>query len=836
MAEVKEPPDLPIQALREAIAAAVQLGNRLVVTAPTGSGKSTQVPRFLLACPEVRGQILVLQPRRLAARVLAERVAFELGEPPGQTVGYRTRFEHCGGASTRLWFITEGLLPRRLLDSPLLDGVGAVVFDEFHERSLTADVSLGLLRRLQARRPDLRLLVMSATLDAEGVCAFLEGCPHLHAEGRRYPIDIHYAERPLGLDVWDDVARAAAGIVRQGLEGDLLAFLPGVHEIRRAMESCHRMLGQVDVLPLYGDLPPEMQHRVMQPGGRRRVILATNIAETSLTVPGVRHVIDSGLVRLSRYDAGRGVNLLELTPISRSAADQRAGRAGREAPGTCQRLWTAGEQQRKPSRTPAEVQRVDLSEAVLLLGALGAGDPAQFDWFEAPSAEALTLAVEELRDLGLLQAGGFGLTTLGRDVSRLPAHPRLGRLLCAAAQEGCLEEAALAAAVLGERPVVRPGVTLSPRDGLQSDLLAVVDLLRAAHAAGFRPDFCEQQGILGGPARQAWAASRILLGAAQRLGWSDIPANDRAQAFGRSVLAAFPDRFARRRDAGTLLCELRNCRSAELARESCAREARLLVAAEIREVGGRGRPVKSLLSLVTEVREEWLLDLFPEAWQSADTTFWDERRHQVLRRVRTTCLGVTLEDKEIAEVDSNKAAELLAAQVATGSLPLHGWTREVDEWIERVRWTAATFPERKLITYDDTDRALIYRDLCAGASRYREIKDKPCLDIVRRALSWDDLRFVEQMAPGVVPLPGGRRLRLEYHPGQPPKGRARIQDLYDLRQTPRVAGGRVPLLLEILAPNLRTVQITEDLEGFWREGYPRARKELARKYPKHEWR
>jgi ATP-dependent helicase HrpB len=836
MTEAMRPSSLPIHTIREAITAAVQGGNRLVVTAPTGSGKSTQVPQFLLACPEVRGQILVLQPRRLAARVLAERVAFELGEACGQTVGYRTRFEHCGGPATRLWFITEGLLPRRLLDSPLLDGVGAVVFDEFHERSLTADVSLGLLRRLQASRPELRLVVMSATLDAESVCRFLDDCPHLHAEGRLYPIDIRYADRPLSQEVWNDAARAAAGIIGQGLAGDLLVFLPGVHEIRRAMESCHRLLGQVEILPLYGDLPPEMQHRVMQPGSLRRVILATNIAETSLTVPGVRHVIDSGLARLSRYDAGRGVNLLELTPISRAAADQRAGRAGREAPGTCHRLWTAGEQQRKPSRTPAEVQRVDLSEAVLLLGALEAGDPAQFDWFEAPTVESLALAVGELRDLGLLQTDGFALTTLGKDVSRLPAHPRLGRLLCAAAHEGCLEEAALAAAVLGERPVVRPGVTLALRDGLQSDLLAVVDLLREAHAAGFRPDFCEARGVLGGPARQAWAASRILLAAAQRLGWSCAPAKDRAEAFGRSVLAAFPDRFARRRDAGTLLCELRQCRSAELARESCAREAHLLVAAEIREVGGRGRPLKSLLSLVTEVREEWLLDLFPEAWQSEDTTYWDDRRHQVLRRRRTTCLGVTLEDKEITEVDPDKAAELLAAQIGTGTLPLHGWTREVDEWIERVRWTAATFPERKLITYDDTDRALIYRDLCAGASRYREVKDKPCHDVVRNALSWDDIRFVEQMAPGVVQLPGGRRMRIEYQSGRPPKGRARIQDLYDLRQTPRVAGGRVPLLIEILAPNLRTVQITDDLEGFWREGYPRARKELARKYPKHEWR
>ena len=831
------PAELPVVSIRDAILAAARDGNRLVITAPTGAGKSTQVPQYLLRTAGVRGRILVLQPRRLAARVLAERVAQELGETPGQTVGYRTRFEHCGNQATRLWFLTAGLLPRLLLESRDLEGVGAVVFDEFHERSLTADVSLSLVRQLQAqRRPDLRLLVMSATLDAAAVCAYLGGCPHLHAEGRLYPIDLRYAPRPASPEIWDEAARAVAEIVRLGQPGDLLVFLPGLYEIRRAMESCRRLLSQIELLPLYGDLPGDMQHRVMTPGAGRRVILATNIAETSLTVPGVRHVVDSGLARMSRYDPGRGINLLELGPISRAAADQRAGRAGREAPGTCLRLWTLAEQQRKPSRTPPEVQRVDLSEAVLLLAALGMGDPAAFGWFEAPLPEALSLALAELRDLGLLESTGFHLTALGAEVVQIPVHPRLGRLLQAAAREGCLGDAALAAALLGERPVMRPGIDLKPRDGVQSDLLAVVDLVRQAHAAGFNAAFCTERGVQSAPARQAWAAARILLEAARRLGWREECAADRAEAFGRALLAAFPDRLARRRDAGTLVCELRHGRLAELARESAARDAVLVVAGEIRDVGGRGRPLKTLLSLVTEVREEWLMDLFPDAWKTDDTLFWDDRRHQVLRRIRTTCLGVTLEDRELSEVEPERAADLLAAHLAGEGLPLHGWSREVEEWIQRVRWTAATFPERHLPTYSEADLALLYRRLCAGASRYREVKDKPCLDVVRHLLSREEMHFVEQMAPAFVPLPGGRRLRLEYQAGCPPKGRARIQELYDLRQTPRLGGGRSPALIEILAPNMRTVQITDDLEGFWRDGYPRAKKELARKYPKHEWR
>jgi ATP-dependent helicase HrpB len=363
-----------------------------------------------------------------------------------------------------------------------------------------------------------------------------------------------------------------------------------------------------------------------------------------------------------------------------------------------------------------------------------------------------------------------------------------------------------------------------------------VDQVRAAHAAGFRAEVCEAQGILATPARQVWAAARVLRDAVRRLGWAERAARDPGEAFGRSILAAFPDRLARRRDAGTLICELRHGRTAELARESCARDAELLVAAEVREVGGRGRPLKTLLNLATAVREEWLMELFPEAWRIEDATLWDERRRQVVRRVRTTCLGVTLEDKELPEVDPEKAAELLAARLAAGNLPLHGWSRDVDEWIERVRWVAATFPERALPTYGDEDRARILRDLCAGSSRYREVKEKPCLDAARRLLRRDDGRFVEEMAPAHVQLPSGRRLRIEYQSGRSPKGRARIQDLYGLAQTPCVAAGRIPLLVEILAPNLRTIQITDDLAGFWRDGYPRAKRELARKYPKHEWR
>lgn len=817
-----------------------------MVTAPTGSGKSTQVPQYLLADCLRGGRILVLQPRRLAARLLAERVAEELGSRLGGAVGFQTRYERALSAETRIQFITEGLLPRLLLSNRTLEGIDAVVFDEFHERGLSSDVGLALVRELRrATRPDLMVVVMSATLAAEPVCAFLDGCPHLHAEGRRYPVETSYLTKPSPKPVWESAADTVSEVLRTEAEGDVLVFLPGMFEIRRTCEILQARWPQksLAVFPLYGELPPERQHEAVGWRETRKVIVATNVAETSLTIPGVRHVVDSGLVRQAHYDAVRGFDVLEIVPIARDSADQREGRAGREAPGTCRRLWTQGEQRHKAPHTLPEVERMDLAGTVLSLKALGVNQPAAFGWFEPPRPEALNQAETLLAMLGAVDRQG-NLTDRGRDLSGFPTHPRLALLLQAAAAAGCLEDAALVAAVLSERSPT----TGSPREQRRqqreesvdfgqepaSDFAVLIPLLHEAKEARFDRDACDRLGLHANASRQIWQAAAHFLSYARQ---ADLLTNtERGVSLSRCLLRAFPDRLARRRDQGTLLCDLREGRRGELARESVARDETLLVVTEIRETSGRGRGPKTILSLACGVREDWLLEDFPDAWEEEDEIVWDERREQVIRRRRLACLGICLEEGESTNVPADRAAEMLAERVLAGKLQLEGWNQDVENWINRVRWVASIFPEKGLSTYDETEQAVIIREICAGVTRYRDLRTKPCLDAVRHALSWNDLRFVEDMAPATVTLPNGRRMKIHYSLDKPPLGRSRIQDFYGLEETPKVAGGRVPLLLEILAPNMRTVQITDSLERFWRDIYPRAKQELARRYPKHEWR
>ncbi len=561
---------LPIFRIRDEFAAALRHTNRIVLTAPTGSGKSTQAPQFLLDAPDgvlAPGQILVLQPRRLAARMLAERVAEERGGRLGDEVGFQTRFETAVSAGTRLRFITEGILPRMLLSDPALRGVAAVVFDEFHERSLATDLSLALVRALQeTRRPDLKLVVMSATLDAARLMEYLSfavppsggkdaagaggntdehgrartntdtratppdgaAAPisnvkvpisppaHLHAEGRRYPVEIRYRKHGPGTaQPWDLAADALGELLAEGAAGDVLLFMPGSYEIRRTVEACRRHAGAgVTILPLYGDLPAEQQHQVMRPDpARRKIIVATNIAETSLTIPGVRHVIDSGLARIQRFDAARGFNTLFVEPVSRASADQRAGRAGREAPGICIRLWTQLEQNHRPAHQDAEIARVDLAETVLSLRMLGF-QPHAFPWFEPPPPTAVEAAVTLLADLGALaperatqntqHETPVAVTPAGRRMSQLPAHPRLARLLLEASERGCLREATLLAAILSERNALLAARTedAPAEDPHDSDLNRLMTLLHQTRAAHYDPAFCTRLGVNATAARQ----------------------------------------------------------------------------------------------------------------------------------------------------------------------------------------------------------------------------------------------------------------------------------------------------------------------------------------------
>ena len=843
-------PSLPIYDIEDAFRTQLRSSGRVVVTAPTGSGKSTQLPKWLLEEIPPDRRVIVLQPRRLAARLLAERVAWELGGKTGQLAGYLTRFEKSAGSRTRLLFVTEGILTRMLLSPDGLADCGAVVFDEFHERTINADLGLAMVEHLRRTvRPDLKLVVMSATIDAGGVSDYLGGCPVLESRGRLFPVEISYTPRN-DLPLCRNAAKALGQLIDAGAAGDVLIFMPGAGEIRRCMdEIAARDYGErLRVLPLYGELRPEDQRAVFEPCAVRKVIVATNIAETSLTIPGVCIVIDSGLVKQGRCESGRGVDVLELVACSRDAADQRAGRAGREGPGICRRLWSGIDQDHRVAHTTPEIRRMDLAEAVLSVHCYGFRDDGAFPWFEAPPEKGVAAARELLRRLGILADDGT-VTPLGRSVQRFPTHPRIALMLHEGSRHGCYELSCGAAALLGARPLMAGGFSREAATELrgqvrrsarelaapESDIIAQLQLVRQAAAAHFAPEACERLGVNVGAARDIDRDCANFLRLRPRDAAATVP--DASLQLSRVMMRCFPDRLARRCDRGTLNCELAHRQRAVLSERSLVRDEPLMVAAEIRETTLKNRPGSGLeLSLACGVREEWLWEDFPGELQEQDEIFWDNARQQVLRRVTLSCLGVVLEERVRTDPDPEVAARLLAEQLDANATPLLGWDDDCERFIDRVHFLSEHFPDLELPRYDESARAQVRMALCAGQTRYSAVRSKPALPYVQSLLTPRQLAAVQRLAPETVPLPRGRKLRITYQPGQPPKGRARIQELYDVKGPLAVGDGKIPVLLDILAPNYRTVQITDDRPRFWTVYYPALKTQLSRRYPRHEWR
>jgi ATP-dependent helicase HrpB len=840
-------PDLPIHLIRDEILSTLRSSNRLVLTAPTGSGKTTQVPQFLLkaATSVANGapqQIIVLQPRRIAARMVAERVARELGTQVGDVVGYQTRHDSRVGSNTIIRFLTEGLFLRQLQGNPTLRGVSHVLLDEFHERNLATDTAIALVKSLQeSHRPDLRMIVMSATLDVRRVSAYLNS-PTLETHGRLYPVQTHYLQKRTDADPWDLAADAVAELLDRRESGDVLIFMPGAYEIRRTIERCERHDQPGDplsIFPLYSELPAREQDAALAPAPNRKIIVSTNVAETSITIEGVRHVIDSGLARVNRFDPRRGINVLMIEPISKASADQRAGRAGRTAPGTCTRLWTENDHRARPAHETPEIQRLDLAEVVLHLKSLGVDDLATFPWLEPPNPLALQQAIDTLEQLGALDERQR-LTDLGHQMSRLPMHPRLSRMLIEAAKRNCLDRATLWAAFISERDIILKNASkrfsedLPP--GPRSDFPVLEKAFDAARAVNFDVARCSAMGLNALAAREVDKTRRLYADAVARTlpGSSLITHRSSLKPLAESLLTAFPSHLAQRRSDSNLACALAGNRRGQLDPGSVAKHVGLLLPIEIREVGA-GTTVKTVLSLVTEIDRQWLDETHADRITHERHTFLNPDTLAVETVDRALFEGLVLGESP-REVDKSRAADILAEEIFKGNLKLERWDEAVDQWIDRTRCVAQWFPERGLIAYDADDRRLILSEFCAGATRFKEVRDKPVLDHVKNALSWEDQRFVEQMAPERLQLPRGWRMKIDYTPGQPPRGRAKIQDLYDLTQTPTVAGGRVRLILEILGPNFRPVQLTDDLANFWTNLYPTLKKELSRKYPRHEWR
>ena len=845
--------ELPIFEVEGALlSAAANGGRRMILQAPTGSGKSTQIPQILLdngLVPDGR-QVIVLQPRRLAARMLACRVAAERGSAVGGEVGYQVRFEDRTSRATRILYVTEGILLRKLLVDPLLQSVAVLVFDEFHERHLFGDVTLARVLELQkTSRPDLTVVVMSATLDGAALQRYMAPCDVVQAEGRTFPVAISYLPKAVDFSrspVWELAATEAVRLLRQAPAGDALVFMPGAYEIQRTIQVLARMpeTRGMTILPLHGELPTADQDMAVAPAGRRKIIVSTNVAETSLTIEGIRLVVDSGLARVARFDPYRGIDTLWIERISQASADQRAGRAGRTAPGACVRLWTEREHHERPVRELPEIRRVDLAETLLMLKASGVMDVRAISWLEPPEGRLLQRAETLLEDLGALDGEGR-ITELGRKMLAFPLHPRYARMLLAAEPLGCVRSAALVAALTQERGVLvrrADAQVLEQRErrlGEEevSDFFLLMRAWGVSREHDYDLEYCCSLGIHAGAARQVGRLFDIFCRIAAGEGLAMEPELVLGDALRRCILAGFADQVAKRMDGGTLRFNLVHGRRGVLERSSVVRKSEWVVATEVREVeSGGGREMEVLLSCVTAIDPAWLGELFPGAIRGKQEVRLDETTRRVVARTGRYYHDLCLLLRVGGTPSEGDAARLLADEIQAGRCSLMHWTGEVEQWILRVNCLAGWCPELGLPVITAEDRRLMLEQICLGSLGVKEVKDAPVWPVVKGWLDGRAQSLVEKHAPERMTLPNGRKVRITYAERGAPVLAARIQDLYGVEESLRVGMGRQTVVIQVLAPNFRPVQVTSDLTTFWKEGYPKVKKELQRRYPKHEWR
>lgn len=815
-------PPLPIDPLLPNLLASLAGSPNLVLTADPGAGKTTRVPRAMLAEGLLGdGEAWILEPRRLAARLAASRVAEELGEPLGQRVGYAVRFESKVSKVTRLRYVTEGLLLRRLQAVPDLRGISAVMLDEFHERHLHTDLALTLLRRLQrSARPDLKLLVMSATLDPGPVAAYL-AAPILQSEGRAFPVELRHHprqdDRPLPVQVADAVDR----LFQQGLSGHVLVFLPGAAEIRacaKALEDCARRR-DLRLFPLHGDLSSEAQQAALAPSDRPKVILSTNVAESSVTLEGISAVVDSGSAREAHHSPWSGLSSLRTIRISQARCLQRTGRAGRTGPGLCVRLFTESEFKARPAFDVPELQRADLAEALLLLHGLGISDPTGLDWFEAPPKEGMEAAERLLHWLGALETSG-SLTPEGRKLLALPLHPRLARLVTAAEDLGIPHTGRLGAALL-ETGDLEARTTLDrnagqPGPAALSDLLHRLDRFQDAGARGLDP----------GALHRARQVVRSLEGRNAPRCTEPPDAEDRLR---RALLRAYPDRVARRGGGRTFT--FLGGGGGRLDEASRVRNADLVVVLEA-DQQKQGTGGQTLLRAVSTIEPDWLLEDFPDLLRETEELRFNEERDRV-ERLATLWFGDLSidETRSLAEAATPGVASVLA--IALGRKGLGEDQEPVDHLLLRAAFLARHKPEMNLPDSESLRNTLL-TGACQGAASLRDLKGIDWTWALKQALGEEAASLLDAWAPETIQLPKGRPAKIQYE-GDTPWIEARLQEFWGLKKCPSIAGGAVPLVLHLLAPNLRAVQVTTDLKGFWERVYKELRPSLSRRYPKHHW-
>ncbi|MEO6097798.1 MAG: ATP-dependent helicase C-terminal domain-containing protein [Fibrobacteria bacterium] len=891
-------PLLPILAHKQAIVDAVKRDRVLILCAPPGTGKSTQVPRFLLDRP---GKILVLQPRRIAARNLALRVAEELGEAVGGTVGYQVRFEGKSREDTRILYQTYGVFFQQLLGDPLLEGIGTVLLDEFHERTLEADATLAWLKRLRAEaRPDLAMVVMSATLELEGLKAYLHPAPLIEVAAETFPVEIQH-QPPMTQEAASlQALRAFKRLLSQGLSGSVLIFMPGQGEIRRTLEAFDPLCRQhgIGLHELHGSMDMEAQQRALRaPRSGICVIVATNVAETSLTIPGVTIVIDSGQARIAAYSPQRDMNTLYLGSISLQNARQRAGRAGRTAPGICVRLWSADRERAMPAALDPEILRVEPTDMALSLHSLAdrfgrihkglykglsapgpsATKPGQasgpalpshavdgrmlIPWLTPPSRELWDMAEHALERIGALGPaaaagregadGGGRITDIGRTLVRFPAHPVLARVLLDARRAGVGSQAAAMAAVLESqtrRPKGAPADLFILGADLATDLEArrfdretresykqLLRLLEKSPREDPQLDASPSAITKGAPAPGGRLPPPGKIPAAQRL----TPQQEEEALRAASTacwLIPFQDRLAVRVEKSQSFV-LADGRKGVVEAGQVPAAVTVLLALELHETGGANQNRQVGIPMLLPCEPSWVAAAFPGECRWVKVGGWDETRKRVTQEEHLLFRGLALERKTLKEgvLSPEESERLLVDKLVSGEIELPGYDDDAKQWVQRIRLAARHFPDYGLPKLDEEDWRLIYHEICEGRSSVRDLENVSVSRAIREYLGPSMAAFVDKAAPVSMKLPGIKHGKFTYFENAPPELSARLGDFVGMEGRLTILEGKVEVVYDILAPNYRTVQKTADLTGFWKNTYPEVKKELKRRYPKHPW-
>jgi ATP-dependent helicase HrpB len=864
--------NLPIDLLLPEILSSLEKHPNLIIEASPGSGKTTRVPPALLKSTfrQSQQEILILEPRRLAAKYSAQRIAAEIGSPVGSVVGYQFRFENVSSPQTRLKFVTEGMFMRLLMRNPKLDQVAAVILDEFHERHIHSDVALSYLHWLQkTHRPELRIIVMSATLESGPLSRYLSSkvearfdmsspanlnpnaseksdlqyAPILTLQAALHPVAIHYLPSPLARHL-DQAVREAIRKALEETSGDLLVFLPGMAEMRRCEQSLGE-LRQAKVLLLHGELSRDEQDEALRPGGSRKIILSTNVAETSLTIPGVTAVIDSGLHRMASYSWWSGIPALKTRPISRASAIQRAGRAGRTGPGICYRIYTKGEFETRSGFEKPELMRSDLSQTLLDLKALGVS-VAAFPWFDPPPGPSLQASEDLLYRLGATEKGG-ALTELGRSMSRIAAHPRISRMLLEAKRLGVLESASWVGAALSEGRVesgnpLEVWASYSRDESLRKAQRILLQALQAP------------LGSLPSSSASSSSFSSLANPPPRAASSSVAPSPSQSDALGRSILSGFPDRVAQKRKLANSVTRsqahevellLSSGGSAMMADTGAMSGEEFFILLDLQEQQNQTQKKSNLrVRSWIPIAEDWLLDVSPIGIEESDQCSWDAERKRVVSTARLTYGELVLSESPASSRDASEVTRVLAKN----ALGLDPATASYADWIlaliplcedaEQATIESA-FARAKIYTEytKKTDREFWPNLLprLAGKSSLADLKAMDWPADLLYALLGDDAHRVGELLPTHVNLAAGKRAKIHYTLSQPPWIESRLQDFFGMKKGPVLLNGRLPLSIHLLAPNRRPVQVTTDLESFWKNHYPQLRPALSRRYPRHSW-